>query len=106
MPWKDHTAPLTPKNLQVKDTRDGIEVRWNASEAARDGGLAHYYAVYRYSNSEAPRLLAGCYEGQTRALDKSAKRGKNYTYAVTALDRLHNESEPVLATVYARLVRK
>ncbi len=102
MPWKDRVAPQIPRNLQVSDTRNGVELRWNASEPARDGDKAHYYAVYRYSDNEKPRLLAACYEGQTRALDRTALRNRRYTYAITALDRLHNESEAVLASIMVR----
>lgn len=91
-----------PSNLQVSDTRNGVELRWNAPEPARDGDKAHYYAVYRYSDNEKPRLLAACYEGQTRALDRTALRNRRYTYAITALDRLHNESEAVLASIMVR----
>ena len=38
-------------------------------------------------------MVAVCYEAQTRLQDPTAVRGKRYTYAITALDRLHNESE-------------
>lgn len=102
MPWKDRVVPQTPRNLQVSDTRNGVELRWNAPEPARDGDKAHYYAVYRYSDREEPRLLAACYEGQTRALDRTALRNRRYTYAITALDRLHNESEAVIASIMVR----
>ncbi|MDF7820818.1 family 10 glycosylhydrolase [Runella sp. MFBS21] len=102
MPWKDRLPPLAPRQLQAKDTRNGVDLRWIAPAKARDGDEARYYAVYRYADDEEPRLLAGCYEGQTRALDRTALRGKVYTYAITALDRLHNESEAVLTSVIVR----
>jgi fibronectin type 3 domain-containing protein len=102
MPWKDRVPPRSPQNLQVNDTRDGVDLRWSIPETARDGDKPHYYAVYRYTDGEEPRLLAACYEGQTRALDRTAVRNRRYTYAITALDRLHNESEAVLATVMVR----
>ena len=77
-----------------------------APPADPHGPEAAYYAVYRFDGhppraacdfADAKNLL-----GTTRAVsglfnewtDTTAVAGKQYTYYVTAVDRLHHESEP------------
>jgi uncharacterized lipoprotein YddW (UPF0748 family) len=100
MTWKDNVPPLPPQNLQVEDSRQNVTLTWTASPTAKDGEKAHYYAVYRFDDDEAidindPRyFLAFCYNTTTMT-DRSAQKNKGYVYVVTALDRLHNESQAV-----------
>ncbi|WP_192822592.1 glycoside hydrolase family 10 protein [Rufibacter sp. LB8] len=97
MPWKDAVAPLVPTDLKVKNNTDGISLTWNAPAKASDGDLARYYVVYRVLqgqtiNPENPAHLLALQHTGTTYTDKTAKPGERYTYAVTAVDRLHNES--------------
>lgn len=108
MAWKDNVPPRAPQNLQANSTVQGVELSWTAPSPARDGDEARTYAVYRFDENQNPRLddprrlIAFCYEAQTRLQDRTAQRNQRYTYLVTALDRLHNESEPVQINVKSK----
>ncbi|MCR2806425.1 family 10 glycosylhydrolase [Paenibacillus soyae] len=101
MPWLDDEAPEAPALLTASSSRAGqIELRWKEAPAADD---TSYFAVYRAEgtdapNTEGPSQLIGTVRKQADEavqsyLDMSAQSGQKYTYLVTALDRLHNESE-------------
>jgi uncharacterized lipoprotein YddW (UPF0748 family) len=97
MPWLDSIAPNAPTQVKVINTTDGVSLRWEAPSAAPDGNFARYYVVYRVLkgqmiNPENPAHLLAIHNGSTTYTDNSAKAGERYTYAVTAVDRLHNES--------------
>ncbi len=99
MAWKDNIPPLSPQRLQVETNRQNFTLSWTAPQAAKDGEKARYYAVYRFDDDEVidlndPRhFLTFCYN-TTSTTDPTAQKNKSYIYVVTALDRLHNESEP------------
>ncbi|GGK89465.1 glycoside hydrolase family 10 protein [Rufibacter glacialis] len=97
MPWLDSIAPLTPTDLKVENSTQGVALRWTAPAAAADGNKARYYVVYRVLhgqkvNLENPAHILAIHHGGTTYTDSSAEAGQRYTYAVTAVDRLHNES--------------
>ncbi|ALI99025.1 glycoside hydrolase family 10 protein [Rufibacter tibetensis] len=97
MPWLDSIPPLVPTHLIVQNTTEGVSLRWTAPAKAADGNEARYYAIYRVQsdrilNPENPAHLLAIHHGGTTYTDTSAKPGENYIYAVTAVDRLHNES--------------
>ncbi len=96
MPWLDHTAPAAPMLANAVRKAAGIELTWNASDSD-----AAYYVVYRFAGAEAGSLqdatkIVGTVrkqEGQVqRYVDRDTAAGEEYTYVVTAVDRLHNES--------------
>ncbi|WP_461082770.1 glycoside hydrolase family 10 protein [Spirosoma flavus] len=107
MPWLDSIPPLPPHNLRAAVTAEGIEVFWEQSKEAADGDGANNYLVYRFEGrrpairTNDPRyIVARCIgESTTRFLDKTADPKKEYTYVVTALDRLQNESSEVRVRV-------
>lgn len=106
MPWLDSIPPRAPRGLAVAATGDGIELYWQQPNPAVDKGTARYYVVYRLDGSPAvpgindPRTILAVLMGElsTRFVDKTADPAHKYTYVVTAVDRLHNESEG--ASVY------
>lgn len=111
MPWLGGEAPDAPVLLAASSSREGeVELRWNEAAAADDTA---YYAVYRTEGGDAPNTgdpssLIGTVRKQAGAeeqtyLDATAQSGQKYTYLVTALDRLHNESEAsnAMTGVYA-----
>lgn len=108
MPWKDKIPPRSVRHLTINDTSNGVDLRWQAPELARDGEMARYYVVYRSEvgtdtkTTHADKILAVCYEAQTRAIDRTAVRGHRYRYTVAAFDRLHNEGEPVSAEIIVK----
>jgi uncharacterized lipoprotein YddW (UPF0748 family) len=107
MPWLDSIPPLPPRNLKAADTAEGVELTWHQSAEAMDGDGANAYLVYRFDGRQArvklddPRFIIARCNGEeaTHFIDKTAEPGKRYTYVVTALDRLNNESREVLVRI-------
>lgn len=105
MPWLDAQAPAAPYGLSARNASGGVELKWKAASDET------YYAVYRFEGKTAgsiadPSHLRGTMRKQSGQamqayVDGTAVKGKQYTYVVTAVDRLHNESgasEPVTLT--------
>ena len=98
MPWLSGVPlPEAPAIVGMKETADGRTIGW------KDAGEAEpaYYAVYRISGqgtpdpSDSANLLATVRrtEGDLQLFtDVTAAAGQAYTYAVTAVNRLHRES--------------
>jgi uncharacterized lipoprotein YddW (UPF0748 family) len=101
MPWKDSIPPNAPTNLRVMaaDTSRSLRISWDAPSRALDGDTAVYYVLYRFSDSAQinlndPSAIIAITPDRTwndktlssRTLPASVQ------YAVTALDRLQNES--------------
>jgi uncharacterized lipoprotein YddW (UPF0748 family) len=107
MTWLDSIPPLPPRDVKAAITAEGIELFWQQSAEAMDGDGANSYVIYRFEGRrpqlrlDDPRhIVAQCMgESSTRFVDKTADPKKKYTYAVTALDRLHNESREVVIKV-------
>jgi len=107
MPWLDSIPPLPPRNLKAADTGEGVELTWHQSAEALDGDGANAYLVYRFDGRQArvklddPRFIIARCNGEetTHFIDKTAEQGKRYTYVITALDRLNNESREVLVRI-------
>lgn len=105
MAWKDNISPNQPQNLEVYQVPKGMILMWEAPEKANDNEIASYYVVYRFDENEeinienTSKILAIHREKKHIFVDKSATSGKNYAYAITAVDRLHNESTPISVRV-------
>ena len=107
MPWLDSIPPLPPRDLKAADTAEGIELFWQQPTEAQDGDGANSYVIYRFEGRRPrlrlndPRCIVGrpIGESSTRFIDKTADPKKKYVYAITALDRLNNESREVLVRV-------
>ncbi|WP_272511587.1 glycoside hydrolase family 10 protein [Bacillus altitudinis] len=98
MPWLHQKAPKKPIIQSVKKTEDGAVLQIQNDPRSS----ASYYAVYRLSNKgtyefvQTVRKETGSF---THTKDILANQKKNYTYKVTALNRLHHESKPSTKTV-------
>jgi uncharacterized lipoprotein YddW (UPF0748 family) len=107
MPWLDSIPPLPPRDVKAAMTSEGVELFWHQSVEASDGDGANAYIVYRFEGKrpqirlDDPRnIVAHCIgEETTRFVDKTVDPQKKYVYAITAIDRLHNESREVLIKV-------
>jgi hypothetical protein len=87
-------------------TSTGIELHWN------DRGDASYYVIYRclkdeVLNTENPAHIVAIVQRQPyttqRWIDHATRKRTSYTYGITAVDRLHNESKPAkLLTITTR----
>ncbi|MCY1519236.1 Glycosyl hydrolase-like 10 [compost metagenome] len=99
MPWLDDEVPNEPQGLTVEALTDGIQLKWAKPLKAKDGETASGYVIYRFSEGEklstlyAKNIIRISFEEFTSFLDTGVEKGKRYTYIVTALDRLKNESE-------------
>lgn len=100
MPWKDSVAPLPPQNLKVQDLDGRYVVQWSKPPRASDGDTAKRYVVYRSPThpidiSDPLSIATITAQNETTFVDSIAQPvSPKYYYAVTALDRLNNESEP------------
>lgn len=98
MPWLDHTAPKKPKLRDAKRTGGGIELTIEDHQLNSDTA---YYVIYRFEgtkrgsiNNAANILTTVRKTGRTQTfIDDLVEPGQTYTYVVTAVDRLHNESD-------------
>jgi uncharacterized lipoprotein YddW (UPF0748 family) len=97
MPWIDSIPPNRPIDLKVYSQTEGLYLAWEAPEPAEDLDMPAYYVVYRFAEGQAndlndPRNILTLTR-ERHFLDEKADLGQTYTYAVTSVDRLHNESE-------------
>ncbi|MBB5636772.1 uncharacterized lipoprotein YddW (UPF0748 family) [Pedobacter cryoconitis] len=100
MPWLDEIVPNAPQGLAAEAVGVGVQLKWAAPLKAEDGETASGYVIYRFDEGEKisvvnpKNIIKISFENITSFLDTGIVRGKRYTYLVTALDRLKNESEP------------
>ncbi|MDG4656051.1 family 10 glycosylhydrolase [Ectobacillus antri] len=94
----DKTPPSQPQGISVSRSAQGVTISWKATSGA------NAYAIYRFKRGEAhdledaTKLIATIHSSQSLSfLDKNASPKEEYEYAVTALDRLQNESAPAFA---------
>jgi uncharacterized lipoprotein YddW (UPF0748 family) len=108
MPWRDSTPPAAPGALEaVRGANNAYILTWT-KPAATDNEMdrARQFAIYR---SETPvvdlqnsdNLLAITNTDESTFTDNTTDAAKTYYYAVTSLDRFHNESAPSNVTDYA-----
>jgi len=98
MNWLDSIPPNPPLNLIALDVDAGTLLQWDEASSASDGESARNYVIYRvegedsldHSNSE--NVLDIISSNEREYLDVSGSEYTRYHYAMTSLDRLHNES--------------
>ena len=102
MPWKGGQAPAMPQSGSISAISNGTKLTWIDNTSATT-----YFAVYRYSNSEAINISSNdsarkliaiirkTNNGAQQFIDKTRSDPNGVVYAVTAFDRLHNESTPL-----------
>lgn len=100
MPWLDEVVPNAPQEFTAEAKHDGIHLKWEKPTLASDGETASGYVIYRFNEGmkvdvlDARNILKISFENYTSFIDTTVEKGKRYTYLVTALDRLKNESDP------------
>lgn len=96
MAWKETTPPNVPTGLTITKLTSSAVISWTAPTVASDGELASQYAVYRSStlpiNFNDPRNILAVQTNTSYIDQPLPSQGITYYYAVTGLDRLHNES--------------
>jgi uncharacterized lipoprotein YddW (UPF0748 family) len=97
MPWKDNKAPNSPTQLTLQQTdAQTIKLEWNnAPTPNSEFDRVRYFVVYRSENNKRYfRAIIPVISEAARVsfVDAALQTGVKYSYAVTAVDRLHNES--------------
>ena len=97
-PFIDKKAPHKVKDLEVIWTDDGPVLCWTAPKYRDEMNRPVRYVVYRFVKGEKHDLhdatkIVGFTQAPFFPLTYQGGEVK-YTYVVTALDRLHNESKP------------
>jgi uncharacterized lipoprotein YddW (UPF0748 family) len=98
MPWIPAVAPQAPGLQSVSGSQgDGVRLEWQEG-ASRNSA---YYVVYRFKEGERPDVhnpanIAAIVQRNPYAtqywVDETLDKRTVYTYLITAVDRLHNES--------------
>ena len=97
MPWIDNRSPRKVRKVKPVWTADGYLLFWTAPKAKKPLDEARRYAVYRFLPGEEVKLSS-----PTRLVAVTSDTflklpytdgNTRYTYVVTALDRMSNESK-------------
>ncbi len=101
MTWKDSVPPLPPSSLAVTEmTTNVFQLEWRPSPEAADHDHARWYVIYRSSGgtprTDLPQNIVAVIPGTVNHYIDSVNvpAGFAYYYAVTALDKADNESDP------------
>ena len=98
MPFIDKKAPGKPVKVKKIDTDDGPVLFWQAPKAKKWGDVATRYVVYQFRKGEkvSTESASNIVAITTNTFYQLPYINGNhkYTYLVTALDRLQNESKP------------
>ena len=93
----DDKAPSKPKALKAMWMPDGYYLFWTAPKAKKETDKAMYYVIYRFAPGERIDLDNPAHiidiTSQTLYKLPYEKGQQKFTYVVTALDRIQNESK-------------
>lgn len=102
-PFLDDKAPKAPRKVKAEWMPDGFYLFWTEPKAKKVMDVAHNYVVYRFRKGERVDLFNPAnivaITPQTMLKLPFAGGQEKYTYVVTALDRLQNESKGVKKSV-------
>ena len=102
MAWIDNVLPNAPRGLTLRVTGGkAITLHWQKPDPAEDGDKAYGYVVYRFEAGEGidltnpKNILHISFNSRyTTYTDDSARKNARYTYVITSIDRMKNESGP------------
>lgn len=95
-PYEDFNPPSPPRNVNVINGDNRVEIYWKSNP---ENDVVGYNVYFSYSYDGKYSLI-----GSTRSnyyVDRFARNGNKYYYAVTAYDNNGNESELSRDVVYA-----
>lgn len=99
MLWLDDIDPNPPGDVSVSVLNNYVNIQWKAPAPASDGQSAYGYVVYRFNDGEEininqpKNILKVSFDAsQTSYSDHSVLKDTRYTYVITAIDRMKNES--------------
>ena len=99
MPFIDDAPPKKPRRLEALWMPDGYYLFWSPPKAKTEMDAAKFYVVYCFPKgqkidlSSSTHIFAVTSETMYKLPYNFGK--EKYTFVVTALDRLQNESKPV-----------
>lgn len=101
MPFIDSKAPKKPRKVKVIMTCDGPVLFWTAPKGKKWGDVAVKYVVYRFEPGEKVDLsdASNIVAVTSDTFYKLPMNNGRTIYAVTALDRMSNESKAKKVTV-------
>lgn len=98
-PFIDKKAPGKPLKVKPIWTEDGYVLLWFAPKAKTEMDVAKRYVIYRFAKGERVNLGDPSHivtiTSNTMYRLPYVSGTESYTYVVTSLDRLHNESKAV-----------
>ncbi len=102
MLWIDKVPPKAPHLLVAKHgIGNTVALSWNPSAPGDDNEPPYGYVVYRFNEGEevnirnARNIVSVSFDASVTAfVDEGVRSNVRYTYAVTTLDRMKNESGP------------
>lgn len=96
MSWIKYPVPEAPYFSDAFERPTGLEIHWADNDTS---SLTQQYVLYRFEDKEAvnfndaSKMLAVVQQmNDPQFTDATYIKGKNYTYYITALNRLQNES--------------
>ena len=99
MPFLDNKAPKKPRSVRPVWTNDGYILFWTAPKGTKWNDVATKYVVYRFENGEVMNTESTSHivaiTNQTFLKLPYVDGKHSYTYVITALDRMQNESKIV-----------
>ena len=95
--WIDSIAPSTPQDVRAEQTKTTTCLTWEAATDNMGGGMRYnVYASHTYPvDTDNPQNLVKSYLTDTCYTHKVTPYLPPLHYAITAIDRCGNESEPV-----------
>ncbi|MBM4174569.1 MAG: T9SS type A sorting domain-containing protein [Ignavibacteria bacterium] len=98
MIWKDPVPPNKPNYITIqKITSDRFRIAWTRPQTATDGEIAEYYNIFRATSPIDPNKAEHLYKitsnPDTFYFDIIPDTNSVYYYAVSAFDKVDNESE-------------
>jgi uncharacterized lipoprotein YddW (UPF0748 family) len=103
MPWLDSVAPNPPQEVtaQLLSNAKAVQLTWEDSSKSADNEATYGYVIYRFDEGEEiqfdhpKNILHISYNSAMKSFtDHLVRPGATYSYYVTALDRVKNESLP------------
>lgn len=106
MPWKNVTPPPVPTQLDAQlNDNNTITLKWSYPfPLTSERDKARYFVLYRSENQSPIDLRTGqCIRATVvktdgknlfTFTDQEVKPGTKYNYTISAVNRLHNESQP------------
>lgn len=100
--WKDDVPPSKPIDVNFTLSKEGKPtISWSITHGKSFENDPGSFVIYRFdygkpANFKDPKNILKIFRnfGELRFTDDKAVPGKIYNYAITALDRVQNESEP------------